>query len=248
MLEIERALEKLARDFLRHARRAECHNGDKHGLVWKITTVGKRAIEASIAQARCQSSAVSPNPRRARLFNARNSTPPTPPNGLPTLDHPRLPSDTLSDGRRVAGMPNELKKTPYTVYDGDAFEIIAIVPHAEGEDSMLIRSLHRATQQRHRQCSRRHQPRPPPLLDARTSVDAAGADIATARPGSGYGLTDGSFATRQASSGAGRKLTVPRSNRTHLDHTYGSALPLARSVHEAPRQTRPGRSASTRGR
>ncbi|KAH8109944.1 bifunctional acetylglutamate kinase/N-acetyl-gamma-glutamyl-phosphate reductase [Phellopilus nigrolimitatus] len=112
--------------------------------------------------------------------------------------HDRDP-DVLSGQQSVAGILNELKKTPYTIYGDEAFDVVAIVSHPEGEAPVLtkllasrngvlnsvIDNVFAAIRRDHRRL----------FWTARTSDDAADAAAAIARPGSEWHFerADGSF-------------------------------------------------------
>ena len=54
--------------------------------------------------------------------------------------HDRDP-DVLSGSQSVAGVLNELKKEPFTIYGDEAFDVVAIVSHPEGEVPVLTKLL-----------------------------------------------------------------------------------------------------------
>ncbi|KAI5117236.1 hypothetical protein M0805_009273 [Coniferiporia weirii] len=119
--------------------------------------------------------------------------------------HDRDP-DVLSGQQSVAGFLNEIKKTPYTIYGDEAFDVVAIVSHPEGEVPVLTKLLtsrngilnsvvdnvFAAIRRDHRRL----------FWTERTTDDAAEGAAAIARPGSEWHFerADGSF-TR-----AGRSL------------------------------------------
>ncbi|KAH8113117.1 Aspartate/glutamate/uridylate kinase [Phellopilus nigrolimitatus] len=54
--------------------------------------------------------------------------------------HDRDP-DVLSGQQSVAGILNELNKTPHTIYGDEAFDVVAIVSHPDGEVPVLTKLL-----------------------------------------------------------------------------------------------------------
>ncbi|KAH8112555.1 hypothetical protein DFH11DRAFT_1857815 [Phellopilus nigrolimitatus] len=111
-------------------------------------------------------------------------------------------TQTFSGQQSVAGILNELKKTPYTIYGDEAFDVVAIVSHPEGEvpvftkllasrNSVLnsvIDNVFAAIRRDHRRL----------FWTARTSDDVADAAAAIARPSSVWHFerADGSFTRR----------------------------------------------------
>ena len=62
------------------------------------------------------------------------------PDRLRQVIHDRDP-DVLSGEASVSGVLSDLQKTPYTIYGDDAFDVVAIVSHPEGEVPVMTKLL-----------------------------------------------------------------------------------------------------------
>ncbi|KAG8919082.1 hypothetical protein FRC01_001489 [Tulasnella sp. 417] len=62
------------------------------------------------------------------------------PDRLRQVIHDRDP-EVISGNQSVAGVLNDLKQTPYTIYGDEPFEVVAIVSHPEGEVPIMTKLL-----------------------------------------------------------------------------------------------------------